>query len=388
VTDQDERWGMAARAEWTLDPGFVSVNHGSYGATPRAVLAAQAAWLARLEAQPGRFMRDDLPRALRAAAARLAAFLGVAAGDLGFVVNATEGCNAVLRSLAFAPGAEILVLTHGYGAVRNTVHHVAARAGARMVEAPLPYPRPAPAAIVAAVAGALTPRTRLAVIDHITSPSALVLPLAGIIAACRAGGVPVLVDGAHAPGQVALDIAALGADWYVGNCHKWLCAPKGAGFLWASPARQPGLHPAVISHGYDAGFTAEFDWTGTRDPTAFLAVPAALEFCARLGGPALMARNRALAVAAGAALAARLGTEPGTDGEGAGSMATVRLPLAGAVTPARAAALSARLLAAGTDAPAHALGDAAWLRVSAHAYNTTGDYERLGDILAAVLRDA
>jgi len=384
----DDRWGVSVRAEWTLDPEFVSVNHGSYGATPRAVLAAQAAWRDRMEAQPGRFMRAELLGALRVAAAGLADFLGAAGEDVAFVANATEGCNAVLRSFALAPGDEILVLSHGYGAVRNTVRHVAASAGARVIEAAVPFPRPEPAALVAAVAAALRPRTKLAVLDHVTSPSAIVLPLAEIVAACRAAGVPVLVDGAHAPGQVPLDLPTLGADWYVGNCHKWLCAPKGAGFLWAAPERQAGLHPAVISHGYGQGFVAEFDWTGTRDPSAFLAVPAALDFCGRLGGAALVARNRALAAAAGAWLADRLGTEVGTAGAIAGSMATVRLPLAGQVTQARAAALAERLLAAGTDAPPHLIDSAAWLRVSAHAYNTMEDYARLVDILARVLPTA
>lgn len=232
---------------------------------------------------------------------------------------------------------------------------------------------------------ALSTRTKLAVIDHITSPSALVLPLAEIVAACRARGVPVLVDGAHAPGQVALDLPALGADWYVGNCHKWLCAPKGAGFLWAAPDRQAGLHPAVISHGYDQGFVAEFDWTGTRDPSAFLAIPAALDFCARLGGPALRARNRALAAEAGDWLAARLGTETGTAGATAGCMASVRLPLSGPVSQAGAVALGECLLAAGTDAPPHRIDGAIWLRLSAHAYNTMDDYRRLADLLAPVL---
>ncbi|MDE2199503.1 MAG: hypothetical protein KGJ41_10825, partial [Rhodospirillales bacterium] len=172
-----------------------------------------------------------------------------------------------------------------------------------------------------------------------------------------------------------------GADWYTGNCHKWLCAPKGAGFLWAAPARQAGLHPPVISHGLDRGFLAEFDWTGTRDPSAFLAVPAALDFWEGMGGMALATRNRALAAAAGAGLAARLGTDVGTEGAGAGSMATVRLPIA----PDQAEAFAARLLAAGTDAPAHRIGHGAWLRLSAQAYNTDADYERLGDIVVRTL---
>ena len=300
----DHHQHSAMRAEWALDPGFVTVNHGAYGATPRAVLAAQAAIQASMEAQPNRFMRAELPGALRGAAAGLAGFLGARGEDLVFVTNATEACNAVLRSALLTPGDEVLVLTHGYGAVRNTVRHVAARAGARMTEAVIPYPRPADEAVLAALNAALTPRTRLAVLDHVTSPSALVLPLAAMIARCHAAGVKVLVDGAHAPGMLPLDLPALGAEWYVGNCHKWLCAPKGAGFLWARPDAQAGLHPAVISHGLDTGFTAEFDWTGTRDFSAYLAVPAALEFWTRLGGTAQMARCRALVAEAAAGLAA------------------------------------------------------------------------------------
>lgn len=377
--------GAAIRGEWRLDPDFLTVNHGSFGATPLCVLAAQDEWRARLEAQPSRFMRQVLPDALRAAAARLATFLGAAGEDLAFVDNATEGCNAVLRSIRFQPGDEILVLSHVYGAVRNTVRYVADRTGARLTEAALPFPRPDPAEIVANLAAAITPRTRLAVLDHITSSSGLVLPLPAMIAACHAAGVPVLVDGAHGPGQVALDLAALNADWYVGNCHKWLMAPKGCAFLWARHDRQRDLHPAVISHGYTQGFLAEFDWTGTWDPSAYLSVTAALDFHARLGGPALMARNAALAYQAGNRVAATLGTETGTGNEPTGAMAMVRLPLSAPLSPAHAASLRDRLLAAGTDVPLHTHASGIWLRLSAQAYNTPADYDRLAALVQEVL---
>ena len=185
----------AIRAEWTLDPDFLTLNHGSYGATPRTVRAAQDAWRDRLEAQPSRFFRETYPAAIRHAASSLAAFLGAHGDDLAFVENATTGCNAVLRSLRFQPGDEILVLQHVYGAVRNTIRHICERTGATMAEAAIPFPRPLPDAITEAVAAAITPRTRLAVIDHITSASALVLPIADIVRACHARGVPVLVDG-------------------------------------------------------------------------------------------------------------------------------------------------------------------------------------------------
>jgi isopenicillin-N epimerase len=380
--------GKAVRHEWALDWDFLSVNHGSFGAAPRVVLVAQQDWQRRMEAQPGRFMRAVLPDALRHAADRLGSFIGADGEDIAFVDNATTGCNAVLRSLRLLPGDEIVVLTHGYGAVRNTVRYVAERAGARMVEALVPFPHPQADTIVGNIAAALTKRTRLAVVDHITSGSALVLPLQQIVGVCHDAGVPVLVDGAHGPAQVALDVRAIAADWYAGNCHKWLCAPKGSAFLYAAPQRQQNLHPVTISHGLGRGFLAEFDWTGTRDPSAYLATDIAIDFHARLGGEALMARNIALAGEATSLLARRLNTEPGTIGGLTGSMGVVRLPLAGSATPERSADLRARLLAAGTDAPTHILADAIWLRISAAAYNDIEDYGRLADIIACVVREA
>jgi isopenicillin-N epimerase len=285
--------GRAIRHEWPLDWRFLTVNHGSFGATPLVVTAAQDAWRRRLEEQPSRFMRRVLPDALRHAATRLAEFVGAAGDDIVFVENATVGCNAVLRSLRFHPGDEIVVLSHVYGAVRNTVGYVAERSGARIVEATLPFPNPTADSIVASVANVLSARTGLAVLDHITSSSALVLPIERLAAACRAAGALVLVDGAHGPGQVGLDLPSLGVDWYVGNCHKWLMPAKGCAFLWARPDRQQDLHPVTISHGFNQGFAAEFDWTGTRDPSAFLAVDAAIDFHHRLGGGTARAQRRA-----------------------------------------------------------------------------------------------
>ena len=374
--------GHALRDEFLLEPDFVTVNHGSYGATPKCVLAAQDHWRRRMEAQPSRFMRAELPPALRQAAAALAGFLGAAAQDVAFVSNATEGCNAVLRSLRLRPGDEILVLGHVYGAVRNTVRYVCERAGARLVEVPMPFPRLDSDTLLADMAAALGKRTRIAVIDHITSSSAMVLPLPEIIAACHAAGVPILVDGAHGPGQVDIDLTALNADYYVGNCHKWLMAAKGCGFIWARRDRQDDLHPTVISHGYNQGFLAEFDWTGTWDPSAFLSVTAALDFHARLGGPALRARNAALAAEAATLLAGRLGTETASGNAADGAMALVRLPAA----DTRATALRDALLVAGADAPIQPLAGASWLRLSAHAYNEISDYLALADRVEQVLR--
>jgi isopenicillin-N epimerase len=388
--DVSPRYGAALRPLWDLDPDFNTVNHGSFGATPLCVLAAQTRWRERIEAQPSRFMRRDLGPALREAAGALARFVGAEADDLAFVNNATAGCNAVLRSLDLAPGEEIVVLDHGYAAVRNAVAYVAERAGARVVSAALPFPASDDDAIVAAVGAALSSRTRLVLIDHVTSPSAVVLPVARLIAACQAAGAAVLVDGAHAPAMVDLDIAALGADYYTGNCHKWLMAPKGAGFLHVRSDRQAGLHPLAISHGYRQGFLAEFDWTGTTDFTAFLAVPDAIAFHEHLGGAALRARNCALAASAAARLAAHLGTQTAAPRTAPASMAVVRLPvdptLALPEGLPRLTELRETVLTAGTDAPLHAMANAIWLRLSAAAYNEESDYDRLAAVLDDALR--
>lgn len=368
--------------DWNLDPAFLTVNHGSFGAVPRCVREAQRAWQDRIERQPTRFMTTEYPDAIRAAAAELAAFLNAQADDLAFIDNATTGANAVLRSLRFKPGQEILTLSHAYGAVRNAVRYVAEQAGARVVEARVPFPDPSPEAVVEAVANSLTPATRLAVIDHITSASALVLPVKEIVAACHHAGVPVLVDGAHAPGQVDLDLPAIGADYYIGNCHKWLCAPKGCAFIHAR-AKQD-LHPVVISHGLGQGFLAEFDWTGTTDFSRFLAVTEALAFHHRLGGAAFRRRNTELAAEATALVARRLNSQRGTSGSMAGAMGVVRLP-AGPATMDAALSIRRTLLRLETDAPVHALGGGLWLRLSAFAYNRMDDYERLAKIVASAL---
>ena len=233
---------------------------------------------------------------------------------------------------------------------------------------------------------ALTSRTRLAVVDHITSGSALVLPLQRMVAACHDAGVPVLVDGAHGPAQVPLDMRAIGADWYTGNCHKWLCAPKGSAFLYARTGSAARSASGDDFARLGKGFLEEFDWTGTRDPSAYLATDVAIDFHVRLGGEAMMARNIALAAEATSLLARRLNTEAGATGAMAGSMGMVRLPLTSEATAELSMAMRARLLAAGTDAPTHVQASAIWLRISAAAYNDIEDYERLAEIVARMVR--
>ena len=380
--ERDDRWCDAAT--WSLDPRCTFLNHGSYGATPRAVLAEQAKWRRRMERHPGLFFLK-LPQALRAAADHVARFLGGAGADYVFLDNATTACNAILNSLRFSSRDEILINDHIYPAVRKTVQHIAGRTGAHVIEAQVPFPVSDPSAVVEAVAACLTERTRLVVFDHVTSPTAVIFPTHELTKVCHAAGARVLIDGAHAPGMLALDIPAIGADWYVGNCHKWLMAPKGSAFLWSSPESQAELHPLVISHGYGQGFTAEFDWTGTRDATAWLSVPAAIRFHEKLGGSALRDRNVALARSAAALLAERLGTERGTSDELTGAMATVRLHTASVPTTEDAFRLRDELNAHHRlDTAIIAFAERLWLRLSAQAYNSMEDYGRTADGLRAL----
>jgi isopenicillin-N epimerase len=339
-----------------------------------------------MERQPVRFMTRELPAALNRARAALAGFLGTDEADLVFVENATAGVNTVLRSLAFEPGDEILATGLGYPAVLNAARFTAERHGARLVQIELALPIRDADQIRAAVAGALSPRTRLAILDHVTSATACVMPIATLIAECRRAGVPVLVDGAHAPGMFALDLDGLGADWYTGNCHKWLFAPKGTAFLHVRRERHGGLHPLVISHGLDKGLHQEFDWPGTRDFSAWLAVPDALSFHQRPGPTASFEHNAALAAAMAAELVSLWGTERAVDPSLCGTMATVRLPLGvEAATPADALAVHDRLIDEyGVEIPVTALGDRLWARLSAQIYNEPEDYERLGRAVLAL----
>jgi isopenicillin-N epimerase len=329
----------ALAAHWNLDPRIAFLNHGSFGACPVAVLATQSEWRNRMEAEPVRFLARELDGHLGEVREVLGEFVGAGPDDLALVTNATGAVNAVLRSLRFEPGDEILTTDHEYNAIINVIRYVAARDGARAVVVGLPFPAISPEDVVERVLAAVTPKTRLTVISHVTSPTALILPIGQIVTALAERGIDTLVDGAHVPGMLPLDIDALGAAYYTGNLHKWVCAPKGSAFLHVRRDRQAEVRPGTISHGANAPatersrFRLEFDWQGTLDPTAWLAVPAAIEVVGGLvdgGWPAIMARNHELAVYGRDALATVLGgSDRGSPASMLGAMAALPLPADG-----------------------------------------------------------
>lgn len=368
-------FGHTRRGDFVLAPGIAHLNHGSFGATPKVVLQASDAWRARMEADPSSFYWHELRGHLRAALQRVGAFLGGSAGDWVFVENTTVGLNAVIASLRLQPGDELVCLSQVYGAIGKALQFHAQRAGATVVEVPVPVPFTDPQPLLAALRAALNARTRIAVLDHVTSTGATVLPAQQMAAICRAAGVPVAIDGAHAPGQLALDVPVIGADWYVGNLHKWAFAPKGTAVVWVSPQRQAALHPVTISHYLGQGFASEFDYYGTRDNSAWLASTAAFDYLDALGPQQVRAYNDALADEAARMLAEAWGTELSAAAPFRAAMASVRLPPGAGGDVAAALRLAHRLRHQhGITAAVVPLAGALWLRISAQVYNEPSDY--------------
>ena len=380
------------RDAFLLDPDIAFLNHGSFGACPREVFAAYQAWQLALERNPVEFLGRRSAELLADARRRLGLYLGARAEDLVFVANATTGVNIVARSLVLRPGDEVLGTDHEYGACDAAWEFVCAQHGAsyRRVTVPLPFERERWAT---RLLDAATPRTRLIFASHISSTTALVFPVAELCAAARSRGIATLIDGAHAPGQVALDLDALGADFYTGNCHKWLCAPKGAAFLHARPERQAELDATVVSWGYAAGsaghtgfeaytgrtpFERRLQWQGTRDIAAFLAVPAAIDFQERHDWPAWRARCHELACATRRRVDAR---------NGLGSIApdadfAQMVPIG--VTTEDAEGLRRWLFAQHRiEVPVTRHGARCFVRLSVQAYNTQAELDRLVGALQA-----
>jgi isopenicillin-N epimerase len=382
-------WGedwQAVRDLWPLEPTVAHLNHGSFGAVPTPVLEEQQSWRDRMESNPVRFFVREMPTALAAARGEVAGFLGAAEGSLAFVANATTGVSTVLAGFPLERDDAVLLTDHSYGAVRIAANRFAADRGARVDTVHVPLTA-SDGEAVDAVLGAVHERTRLVVLDHVTSPTARRLPLAELVPAVQERGAAVLVDGAHSPGMLDVDLEALGADFFVGNLHKWCCAARGTAVLHASARRRGSLRPLVASWGEAEGFPLAFDDTGTDDPTPWLSAPLALRVLERLGWDRLRRHNVELAVTGQRVVAAAIGVPAGDlPNDPAVPMQLVPLPAGLVTSREQAAALQDRIGEESAVEVAITFFDGrGYVRVCAHAYNAPADYQRLAAELPALL---
>ena len=384
---------------WLLDREITFLNHGSFGACPIPVLEAQTCFREQLEKEPLRFFMREFEPLLDHARNELAAFVGAGADELAFVPNATTGINAVLRSLSFAPDDELLTTNQEYNACRNAIDFIASRTGAKVIVAEVPFPIESQAQVIEAILKCVSPKTKLALLDHIVSQTGLIFPIKQLVSELANFGVDVLVDGAHAPGMVALNLEEIGAAFYTGNCHKWLCAPKGAGFLYVRRDKQDTIRPTTISHGANSPrtdksrFQLEFDWMGTADPSPYLCVPVAIDFMGSLldgGWPELMAKNHALALAGRQILLDKLDLPLPCPDAMVGSMAVVPLPdenseavAKGGIAPLQEALWEIFKI----EVPVIPWPDSSkrLVRISAQYYNSLPQYEYLAKALVELI---
>ena len=386
---------------WSLDPDVAFLNHGSFGACPIPVLEAQTRLRDRLERGPVQFLLRELDDLATSARAETATFVGVDPDDLVFVPNATTGVNTILRSLSFEAGDELLTTSHEYNACRNAMDFVAGRSGARVVAVDLPFPVGSLDEVVERLLDGASDRTRIAVVDHITSLTGMVMPITRIVRALAERGIDTLVDGAHGPGMIPLDITDIAPAYYTGNCHKWLCAPKGAAILYVRCDLQPSIRPLAISHGANSKrtdvsrFQLEFGWTGTIDPTAYLCIPESIRFMGSLlpgGWPELMERNRDLALRARGLLCEALDVAPACPDEMIGTLASV--PLSAGTFHFTTTALAFDELDTVLreeyrfEVPvlAYPDGPSSIIRIAAQIYNSIEQYAALADTLKMLLR--
>lgn len=379
---------QALREQFLIRPDVTFLNHGSYGACPKPVFERFQAWELELEQQPVEFIGRRRVGLLSEARAALATYLNADADEVVYQPNVTQALNIVARSLPLKEGDEILTTDHEYGALDRTWKFANQKSGARYVVQTLPSPLNDPDEVVEAVWAGVTPRTRVLFLSHITSPTAVTLPIEKLIARAKAAGIWTVIDGAHAPGQVPIDLRALDVDFYGGNCHKWLCSPKGVGFLYARRELQPMLEPLVISWGWEARdpsgsrFIDENEFQGTRDFAACLAVPDAIRFQAEHDWPRVREECHALAQYARTAIAELTDLPPLTPDSPAwyAQMATIPLP------PGDQATLKRRLYDEyKIEIPINNWGGNRHVRISVQGYNTRADVDRLVQALAEIL---
>ena len=395
LNPQLERFGRY----WRLDPNTVFLNHGSFGACPVAVLDAQSRWRDELEQEPVRFLTRTVQPLWDEARQRLAEFVGCDGRDLVFVPNATHGVNSVLRSLRFRRGDQILITSHTYNACANAARFVARRQRVKIVVVEIPFPIQTSDQVLDAVLAAVTSQTRLALLDHVTSPTSLVLPIQQLVRELSARGVETLVDGAHAPGMVPVELGEMAPTYYTANCHKWICAPKGSGFLFVQPDRQDRIHPLAISHGANSPrtdrsrFWMEFDWTGTHDPTPYLCVPVALDHISSLhpgGWPGIMQHNHRAAVRARHDICQKLALPIPCPDSMVGAMFTLDVPHplgSGNTSQEQADRFHDRLLDEhGIQVIVHSFAGRLYFRVSQMLHNTPQDVGSLVRALEQICR--
>ncbi|MEM7197587.1 MAG: aminotransferase class V-fold PLP-dependent enzyme [Pseudomonadota bacterium] len=338
-----EDFGKSIRKLWCLDQKITYLDHAAYGAVSTTVMEKSNSLRKHIESNPGAFIKEELPNAMRNVCTGLGQYLAADGHDIVLVDNATTAMNAVLRSMVFIPGEEVLVTDQIHSSVRKVVEFACHRAGIRLAIAAIPFPSAGRAEIFQAVTQQINPRTRLIILDHITSPRSLVFPLQELIEHCTNEGIEVLIDGAHAPGMLDFKIQDLGASWYIGNCHKWVGSIRGCGFLWVKESLQASIRPTTISTGMGLGYVESFDWPGSKDFTPYLSVIDAIAFRADYGEEAIRDYCTALCLAAAQELADLWHTELGTVEHGACFMQAVRLPIGGWADREGAIALRRRL---------------------------------------------
>jgi isopenicillin-N epimerase len=381
--DRSSRSERDLRDLFLLDPGIVHLNHGAFGACPKPVFAAYQGWQRELERHPTSVLSQRYDALLDDARNRLAAYLGCSSQDVVFVPNSTTGLNTVARSLRLQPRDEVLATDHEYDAMDLLWSRVCSEAGARYVRVSVPLPADDRTELVETIWSAVTPRTRIIFLSHVTSKTAVILPLAELCRRARAAGIITVLDGAHGPGQLELDLARLGADVYAASCHKWLCAPRGSGFLYVRRESQHLIQAPVISHGSKrgSGFVERNQWQGTRDPSAFLAVPAAIEFQEANDWSSVRRRCHDLARDARSSLCRHFGLAPLTPDapEWFAQMASAQLP------PCDPEDIRDRLFSEHRiDVPVREWNGLPLIRLSFQAYNTPDDLERLLEALRAL----
>ena len=372
---------MPTKADFLIRDDIIFFNHGSFGASPRPVFERYQAWQRELEAQPVEFLLRRRPALMADARAIIADYVNVPAAEIVFVANATAGLNIALRSLRLRSGDEILTTDHEYGAVNRLLAFVAAKTGTRIRQHRVRLPYESDEAFTEAFFADSSQQTKAIVISHITSPTALIFPVELICARARELGILTIIDGAHAPGQLPLDLAAVGADIYSGNFHKWLCAPKGSAFLHARREHHDWIDPLVVSHGWveGSGLVERNEWSGTRDIAPYLTVPAAIEYQRVHDWERVRADCHALAARAQKELCERYGLPPLSRDQFA-QMVTIPLP------HCDAAAVKERLYAEHRiEVPLGELAGQCGIRISVQAYNTAEDLERLLEALKLLI---